>query len=123
VVNGVTGDTADLSINSATSAPGFATATVPASGTGLSPDKATTTLFSGATVNLAEQLGAANRGAYASRINCDQPGLTADADGRGGTFEVPATPVAVTCTITNTGPAPVPTVTQTARGPPCMTSR
>ena len=47
-------------------------------------------------------LGAGNTGTYTSEIACNQPGLTPDADGRGGTFAVPATPVPVTCTFTNT---------------------
>ena len=100
-VNGATGDTADLSIDGATSGSGFATATVPAGGTGLSIDKAAVTLLSGDTVDLAEQLAPGNTGSYTSQITCNRPGLTADADGRGGSFQVPATPEAVTCTVTN----------------------
>ena len=61
---GHAGDIADLSIDGATSGPRFATATVPAGGTGLSIDKATVTLLSGDTVDLAEQLGAGNAGSY-----------------------------------------------------------
>jgi hypothetical protein len=79
----------------------------------VSTDKATTTLLSGSTVDLAERLGTSNTAAYTSAIACDRPGLTPDSDGRGGTFRVPATPVPVTCTITNTAPATVPTVTKT----------
>ena len=101
-VNGATDDTADLSIDGATAGPGFADATVPAGGTGLSIDKATVTLLSGDTVDLAEQLGAGNDGSYTSQITCNRPGLTPDGDGQGGSFQVPAIPEPVTCTITNT---------------------
>jgi hypothetical protein len=52
-------------------------------------------------VDLAEQLAPGNTGSYTSQITCNRPGLTADADGQGGTFQVPATPEAVTCTVTN----------------------
>ena len=111
-VNGGTGDTADLSIDGATTGPGFATAIVPANGNGLSTDKATATVLSGDTVELAETLGAANTGTYTSQLECDQPGLTPTGDGRGGTYQVPATPVPVNCTFTNAGPPSVPTVTK-----------
>ena len=111
-VNGAIGDTADLAINGATSPPGFATATVPDSGNGVSADNATTTVLSGEKVNLAETLAASNTATYTSQITCDQPGLTPDGNGEGGTLAVPADPVAVTCTITNARPAPVPTVTK-----------
>jgi hypothetical protein len=111
-VNGVIGDTANLSIDGATSGPGVATAMVPASGTGLSADKASATLLSGAQVILAETLGSHNAATYTSRIICDRPGLIPNEDGRGGTFAVPATSEPVTCTITNTGPPPAPTVTK-----------
>ncbi len=80
----------------------LATATVPAGGNGLSIDKAAVSLLSGDTVQLAEQLGADNAGSYTSQITCNRPGLTPDADGQGGSFQVPAAPEAVTCTITNT---------------------
>ncbi len=102
-VNGATpGDVADLSIDGATSGPRFAAATVPPAATGLSIDKASVTLLSGATVNLTEQLGAGNTGSYGSQITCNRPGLTPNADGQGGSFQVPAVPEPVTCTITNT---------------------
>ena len=58
-------------------------------------------MFSGQAVNLAETLGAGNTGSYTALIACDQPGLTPDADGQGGTYQVPAAPVAATCTVTN----------------------
>ena len=56
--NGAIGDSADLSIDGASTAPGAVTATVPASGNGLSTDKATATIRSGDTVDLAETLDA-----------------------------------------------------------------
>ncbi len=102
-VTATAGDTAALSIDGATSGSGFVVATVPASGTGLSTDKATLTLLSGSTVTVHEVLGAANAGSYTSHANCNQPGLTPDGDGRGGTFRVQAAANPVSCTITNTG--------------------
>ena len=101
-VVGASGDTADLSIGGDNAGSGFATATVPDGGTGLSIDKASVTLLSGTSVDLSEVLGAGNTGSYSSEIGCNQPGLTPDADGQGGTYAVPATPVPVTCTISNT---------------------
>jgi hypothetical protein len=120
--NGAADDTADLSIDGDTAGDGFATATAPAGGNGLAIDKASTVLLSGETVDLAEALGAGNTGSYASQISCDRPGLTADGDGRGGSFQVPATPEAVTCTITNTrftapGETPIFQPAQPAPGP------
>jgi len=106
-MNGALGDTADLAIDAATTGPGFATATVPANGNGLSTDKATVTVLSGATVDLAETLGVANTGSYTSQLACDQTGLIPDGDGRAGRYQVPATPVPVTCTFTNTCPPAV----------------
>ncbi len=112
-VNGAAGDTADLSIGGATTGSGFATAVVPANGNGLSTDKATAIVLSGDTVELAEDLGAANTGTYTSQLECDQPGLTPTGDGRGGTYQVSATAAPVNCTFTNAGPPSVPTVTKT----------
>jgi hypothetical protein len=100
----IKGDTAHLSIDGATSGPGFAIATVPGSGTGLSADKATTVVFSGEIVHVAERPGAGNGESYVSRIRCGQPGLTVGSDGRSGNLHVPPVPVAVTCTVTNSGP-------------------
>ena len=85
-VNAAIGDMADLVINGATSPPGFATATVPASSDGVSTDKATTTALSGETVNLAETLDSANTATYSSPITCDQPGLTPDSNNQGGNY-------------------------------------
>ena len=104
-VNGAVGDAAGLAI--AVPAPGAPAAAVStASGaTGSETDtahQATATVFSGQTIALAEVLAADNTGTYTSQIVCDQPGLTPMDDGRGGTYEVPAAPVAVTCTVTNT---------------------
>src|SRR4051812_9228002 len=109
-VNGAIGDTADLSIDGATTGPGSATATVPADRNGVSPQTATTTVLSGDRVDLAETLGVGNAVPYDSGIACNQPGLSADANGRGGRYQVPAVPVAVTCTITNTRSAAPPEV-------------
>lgn len=99
--NGASGDTTALSIDGASSGTGYAVATVPAGGTGLSTDKAMLTIASGAQVSLAEVLGK-DTGSYDSSISCDRAGLSPNASGTGGTFTVPATPVNVVCTITNT---------------------
>lgn len=100
--NGASGDTATLSINGDTSGVGHAVATVPGGGSGVSTDKATTTIRSGANITLAEVLGGGNIGDYTAQVSCDQPGLTANGSGTGGTFAVPAAPVNVVCTIVNT---------------------
>jgi hypothetical protein len=104
-VNGALNDAAGLAI--ANPAPGTPAAAVStASGAaGSETDtahQAATTVLSGETVGLAEVLGAGNTGTYTSQLTCDQPGLTPTGDGRTGTYLVPATPLAVTCTITNT---------------------
>ena len=103
-VNGAAGDTADLTITGP-DAPTFGSATSTATGAAGpvtdTANRATAPVFSGGTVDLAEVLGAANTGSYTSGIACDQPGLTPDPDGQGGSFEVPDAPVAVTCTISN----------------------
>ncbi|HZE39706.1 MAG TPA: hypothetical protein VE172_12935 [Stackebrandtia sp.] len=104
-VNGAVGDTAELSIDKASSGAGSVAARVPAGGDGVSVDKATAPIHSGDTVDLVEALGSHNRGSYTSAIACDRPGLTATRDGRGGSFHVSASPDAVTCTVTNTGKA------------------
>ena len=104
-MNGIGGDSANLTISGSDAAT-FDSATSTATGADGSEtdtvNQASATIFSGGTVNLAEDLGVGNTGAYTSQIACDQPGLTPDPDGQGGTFQVPTTPVAVTCTITNT---------------------
>ena len=104
-MNGAAGDVAQLAIS--TPAPGTpASATSTATGVPGSEidtvDQATTTVFSGQTVDLGEVLDAVNTGSYTAQIACDQPGLSPDADGQGGTYQVPAAPLAATCTITNT---------------------
>ncbi len=103
-VNGAAGDTADLTINGSdptTSASATSTATGAAVSETDTINQATAIIFSGQTVNLAEDLGAGNTGSYTSQITCDKPGLTPDPDGRGGSLRVPTTPVAVICTIIN----------------------
>src|SRR5262249_3345094 len=69
-------------------------------------NQATATILSGGTVTVDEQLppaGQANVGAYTSAIACTPPaGFTPGGGGQAGTLVVPATPVDVTCTITNT---------------------
>ncbi|TAM87149.1 MAG: hypothetical protein EPN43_09625, partial [Jatrophihabitans sp.] len=99
--NGANGDSTTLSVDAATSGPGYAVATVPAGGTGLSTQKAIVTISSGAQVSLAETLGT-NTGSYTSAISCDRSGLSANGAGAGGTFTVPSSPVNVVCTIVNT---------------------
>ena len=104
-VNGAAGDTAALAVSGsgpATSGSATSTATGAAGSETDTVNRATATVFSGQTVNLAETLGAGNTGSYTSQIACDQTGLTPDGDGQGGSYLVPGTPVAVTCTITNT---------------------
>ena len=101
-VNGADGDTADLSVTGADVGSATSTATGAAGSEIDGDNRADARVFSGETVSLAEVLGTDNTGSYTSEITCDQPGLTPDADGRGGSFAVPATPQPVTCTISNT---------------------
>ncbi len=104
-VNGAAGDQAGLTVsgsNPATSGSATSTATGAAGSEIDSVNQATATVFSGQAVGLDEALAAGNTGSYTSQIVCDQPGLTPDGDGQGGCFLVPATPLAVTCTVTNT---------------------
>ena len=76
---------------------------MPSGGTGVSVDKVTVTVESGDTLNLGEVLGSGNTGSYTSAITCTPAdGFTANGDGRGGVYVVPAEPVAVTCTVVNT---------------------
>jgi LPXTG-motif cell wall-anchored protein len=105
-VNGSRGDTARLSINGATT--GFGTATSTAN---VLPDvidtthQATADVEPGSTVNLAESLGTANTGTYASTIGCDNGILTPPQAGTAGSFTMPNSAGAgtiVTCTATNT---------------------
>ncbi len=104
-VNGGFDDTATLSVSG--SEMGTAdSATSTASGVSGSEtdtvNRASVTAFSGDSLSLAEALGTTNIGTYTAHISCDQPGLTPNGDGQGGTFDVPASPDTVTCTITNT---------------------
>ena len=105
-VNGSDGDTARLSLNGATTAPGLATST--ANG---QPDftdtlnQATTAVEPGSQVNLAETLGSGNKGTYTSTIGCDNGVLTPPQAGGSGSFTMPPNANAsttVTCTVTNT---------------------
>ncbi|MCL2542846.1 MAG: class F sortase [Nocardioidaceae bacterium] len=105
-VNGAAGDTADLSLDHATTAPGSATSTA-----GGQPDlvdtahQASEEVEPGSTVALGETLGAANTGTYDSALACDAGAVTSAPDGRSGSVQVPATAGAgdvVTCTATNT---------------------
>ncbi|HKE71996.1 MAG TPA: hypothetical protein VKB57_00165 [Acidimicrobiales bacterium] len=114
-INGFPGDSADLTV-AATLETATTTALVPGQGTGTSPDKVVVPIASGESLDLGEVLPAAghtNVGAYVSSLACDQPGLTADANGRGGTFAVSADQAAVRCTFTNTASPPAPAVTKT----------
>jgi len=100
--NGASGDTADLSVTGGTSN-GTATANVPASGTGLSPDTVVVPVDAGQTLDLTEIAGTGNTGTYTSSLACDQPGLIATgADGRSGSYAVTATSGTIVCTFTNT---------------------
>lgn len=103
-LNGAEGDTAGLSIDGATVAPGFATSTA----SGL-PDftdttnRATAVIEPGAAVALAETLGE-NTGTYTSTIGCDR-GVLDPVPGRTGSFTMPpgfGAADTVTCTFTNT---------------------
>ncbi len=97
-VNSLSGDTAVLSVTGSTN--GSATSTAPAApATG---NRVSVAVRSGETVTLAEAFGAGNRGAYSRNLVCTQPGLSYTADALTGTYAMPATPVAVTCTFTNT---------------------
>jgi hypothetical protein len=100
--NGAAPDSAALTVTGGTVSPVSVTATVPAGGSGESVDRAVTTIASGQSINLAEVLGAGNAGTYTSGLTCNQPGLTANADGRSGTYLVPSTAPDVVCTFTNT---------------------
>ena len=107
-VDGEQGDTALLGITGTD--PGtLGTNTSTADGTADFTDTAhaaTATIYSGGTVTLAESLpapGNTNVGSYTPTITCTpDDGFTPSAGGNGGTLVVPATPVAVSCTITNT---------------------
>ena len=110
-VNGFDGDQAGLSITGTDLATGeaptsTATSTDAASGTFVDTiNVASAPIFSGENVTLDEDLppaGHTDTGAYDSTISCDETGLTPGLGGQGGTFAVPATPVDVTCMITNT---------------------
>jgi hypothetical protein len=105
-LNGSAGDTAGLSINGATTAPGFATST--ATGSAVFTDathQATAAVEPGSRVNLAETLGASNTGTYTSTIGCDNAILTPAQPGTSASFTMPAganASTTVTCTVTNT---------------------
>jgi hypothetical protein len=111
-VNGFNGDQAGLSVTGTDPATGAApTSTAMSTSNGATGSFLDTTnvasapIFSGESVTLSEDLppaGHTDTGAYDSTITCDQPGLTPGLAGQSGTFAVPATPVDVTCTITNT---------------------
>jgi len=105
-VNGSSGDTARLSINGATTGFGSSTSTANAQ-----PDfidtthRATAEVEPGSTVNLAETLGTANTGTYASTIGCDNGILTPPQAGTAGSFTMPNSAGAgttITCTAINT---------------------
>ncbi len=82
-LNGATGDSAELTISGSDEAT-FGTATSTALGAPGShtdtTNQASATIFSGATVDVAEALGPANTGSYTSQVVCDQPGMTPDED-------------------------------------------
>jgi uncharacterized repeat protein (TIGR01451 family)/LPXTG-motif cell wall-anchored protein len=96
-VNGASGDTATLEAD-ATNA-----ITDLLSTAGSPPASQTVTVYAGEVVDLSEELGASNIGAYGSSLACTVAGLGGVAvDGRSGTYTMPAAAAAVTCTFTNT---------------------
>ncbi|MEE2569546.1 DUF11 domain-containing protein [Pseudarthrobacter sp. J64] len=99
-VNGLAGDTASLT---ASGSSGLATE---ATGSSTAPDTtspAVLTIYAGETVTLGEALGAANGASYTAALACTPAdGLSYQPLALTGTYEVPATPVPVTCTFTNT---------------------
>lgn len=99
-VNGLAGDTAALN------ASGSSGLAAPAAGNSTAPDTtspAVLTIYAGETVTLSELLGEANGASYTAALACTPAeGLSYEALALTGTYEVPATPVATTCTFTNT---------------------
>jgi len=105
-VNGAGGDEALLSIDAAgpgldpsIATPGFATAVVPAGGTGPSVASAQLPALSGATMVVAEAFGVDNVGAYTGALTCSDPSVL---DTVLQTVTVPASPANIECTFTNT---------------------
>ncbi|MBO1268557.1 DUF11 domain-containing protein [Arthrobacter cavernae] len=99
-VNGRTGDQASLSASGSSGLSPVAqgSSTAPASTT-----PAVLTVYAGETVNLGEVLAPANVGSYAASLSCtDANGLSYTPLALTGSYTVPASPVAVTCTFTNT---------------------
>ena len=103
-MDGKSGDTADLTINGATAAPGKNTSTATGA-TGTQTDTtntATATVGAGGTVNLAEVLGTSNAGAYTvSNFTCTSGTLNWTAGAKTATLTAPNSG-SVTCTVTNT---------------------
>jgi hypothetical protein len=98
--DGVPGDTAHLTISSATST-GDATSTVPRPAPPVFDDSghaAVATIDSGETITVAEVLGQDNTGSYGSQLVCDN-GISGS---RSVTFTVGADPGSIGCTVTNT---------------------
>jgi hypothetical protein len=103
-VDGVVGDTAELSILGPEGSRGSAKAMVPPSGNGLSPEMVTAPVFAGERVEVEESLPGTNTGAYTSQTACTPgAGFTPGTGGQGGGILVPPTPSQnIVCTITNT---------------------
>ncbi|MDQ5862856.1 MAG: hypothetical protein M3536_11400, partial [Actinomycetota bacterium] len=98
--NGRSGDQASLS------AAGNSGLTPTATGSSTAPATTTPAVLkahAGETVSLGEALAPANMGSYTTSLTCtDANGLSYTPAALTGSYAVPATPVAVTCTFTNT---------------------
>jgi uncharacterized repeat protein (TIGR01451 family)/fimbrial isopeptide formation D2 family protein len=94
-VNGIAGDTTALTINGGN--PATSTSGGQAGSWTDPTNVATATVSTGSVVTLAEALGAANKAGYGSSLSCTN-GVNPAAD---GTFTVPASATAITCTYTN----------------------
>ncbi|UVJ41003.1 DUF11 domain-containing protein [Arthrobacter sp. CJ23] len=99
-VNGRAGDQASLGAagSSGLSPDAAGSSTAPATTT-----PAVLTVYAGETVNLGEVLAPANVGSYATSLSCaGADGLSYTPPAPTGSYAVPPTPAAVTCTFTNT---------------------
>ncbi|MEE2524471.1 DUF11 domain-containing protein [Pseudarthrobacter sp. J47] len=99
-VNGLAGDTASLTASGSSGlVPGGA------AGSSTAPDTtspAVLTIYAGETVTLSELLADANGASYTAALACSADGLTYTPLALSGAYQVPVTPVPVTCTFTNT---------------------
>ncbi len=105
-MNAAVRDTANLSISGADPGTAVSATSVASGASGSETDfgsRVVAPIFAGETVSLVEDLGVGNTGSYTSQITCNpSTGFTAGEGGQGGTYEVPAAPVPVVCTVTNT---------------------